>query len=127
MPRSRWAEDLTKEELRQLLIDKQRAERQLRLDHDRRTGRAIVVEPEPFQANLELLRSEALPLDEDDPDEGTGAVPPAPAPIVRRRTRRSWWDRLLLLVELGRGFGPGVCHLQRLRPAQHLKIVKLPR
>lgn len=105
MLRSRWAEDLTKEELRQLLIDKQRAERQLRLDHYRRTGRVIVVEPEPFQANLESLRSETLPLEEDDPEESTGAAQPAPAPIVRRRTRRSWWDRLLLLVELGAVLG----------------------
>ena len=143
MPRNRWAEDLTVEELRQLLIDKQRAERQVRLEHYRRSGRLIVVEPEPYRSSLESLRSEAptpygshLPLRAPEAGAGAGArsaddeaLPPygddealpleeeaesesfpraaARSPAVRRRTRRSWWDRILLLVELSAVIGLG--------------------
>ncbi len=105
MPRSRLLDDLSVEELRQLLFDKQRAERQARLEHFRRTGRLIVVEPQPVPISLESLRSETLPLEEGD-ELTLPSVEPQPAP--RRRVRRSWLDRMLLLVEflavVGLGF-----------------------
>jgi sortase A len=107
VPRSRLLEDLTVEELRQLLIDKQRAERQARLEHFRQTGRLIVVEPQPATASLETLRGEDLPLDESEELEAP-AVEQKPSARLRRRGRRSWLDRMLLLIEffavLGLGF-----------------------
>jgi sortase A len=45
MPRRRAPEDLSVEELRQLLIDKRRGARRERLDHYRRTGRMVGPEP----------------------------------------------------------------------------------
>jgi len=104
---SRSVDDLSSQELRQLLYEKQRAERQARLEHFRRTGRLIVVEPQPGPASLETLRSESLPLEEGDEDEVE--IPAVePRPVVRRRARRStWWDRALLLVELGAVIGLG--------------------
>jgi sortase A len=103
VPHSRF-DDLSVEELRQLLYEKQRAERQARLEHFRRTGRLIVVEPQPGSSNLETLRSEALPLEGED-EIHAPAIEPQPA--AKRRKRRSWWDRLLLLVELGAVIGLG--------------------
>ncbi|NMC77797.1 MAG: hypothetical protein GYA59_00430, partial [Chloroflexi bacterium] len=44
MARKRSVEDLSAEELRHLLIEKRRAERQARLEHFRRTGRVIAVD-----------------------------------------------------------------------------------
>lgn len=107
MPRSRNTDDLTVEELRQLLIEKQQAERQARLEHFRRTGRLIVVEPQPYLAGLEELRSSDLPTEEGDEFEEALATAPAAPPAARRARRRSWFDRLLLLVELAAvaGFG----------------------
>jgi sortase A len=105
VPRSRLLDDLTVEELRQLLIEKQRAERQARLEHFRQTGRLIVIEPQPAAATLDGLRGEDLPLDEGEESELPAALP---RPASRRRARRSWLDRMLLLVEffavLGLGF-----------------------
>ena len=45
MARNRSIDDLSVDELRQLLIEKRRSERHKRLDHYRRTGRGIMVEP----------------------------------------------------------------------------------
>jgi sortase A len=104
MPRSRLVEDLTVEELRELLMQKQRAERQARLDHFRRTGRLIVLEPEPVTPTFENLRSETLLMD-DEPESDSPAVEITRS--TRRRTRRSWWDRTLLLVELAAVVGLG--------------------
>jgi sortase A len=102
VPRSRWVEDWTVEEIRQLLIEKQRAERQARLDHFRRTGRLIVLEPQPSALSLENLRSEML-------EEGgkTKRLAEESKVTSRRRARRSWWDNLLLLVELVAVIGLG--------------------
>lgn len=44
MPRQRSIEDLTSDELRQLLVEKRRAEREARLESFRKTGRVIQVE-----------------------------------------------------------------------------------
>lgn len=86
MPRIRSLDDLTVDELRQLLVEKRRAERQKRLEHFRRTGRVIAVTPQPTPPSLEALRSEVQPSEEV-------AVLPAPR-------RRTWMDRFLLVVEL---------------------------
>lgn len=87
MARRRSIEDLTVEELRHLLIEKQRAERERRLDHYRRTGRVVVVEPQPGYTSLDSLRS----------NEQTGEVLDSqPRPRSKRRT---WLERILFIVE----------------------------
>lgn len=92
MKRQRSAKDLTVDELRQLLIEKRRAERQSRLDHFRRTGRVVHLESDPSPASLENLRSTALPDEEYEPAR-------------QRSLRRIWLDRLLILVEVAAVFG----------------------
>jgi len=84
--RKRTIEDLTTEELRHLLMEKRRSERQARLEAYRRTGRVIQVEPQPETAPLDGLRTEVL-----DSDGNTSPQPRSP--------RRVWMDRLLFLVE----------------------------
>ena len=90
MPRQRSINDLSVEELRRLLIEKQRAERQSRLDAFRRTGRALSV---------------AAPSAErqDFPDIEAERQSSAPyQPIPRRRVIL---DRVLLLIELAAVLG----------------------
>ncbi|HEX9012460.1 MAG TPA: sortase, partial [Anaerolineaceae bacterium] len=82
MPKQRRPEDLSVEELRRLLIEKRRATRQERLEHFRRTGRVIVVDPPPAPVSMEPVQETNLP-----------------APAGRSR-RRVWLDRLLFLVEI---------------------------
>jgi len=82
---------LTVDELRQLLIEKRRSERQKRLDHYRRTGRVILVESIPAQSPLESLQAEPL-LPEDDQ-----LHPP--------KRSRVWLDRLLFLIEVAAVLG----------------------
>ncbi len=86
MPRQRSVEDLTVEELRHLLIEKRRAERQNRLEKYRRTGRVVVVEPQPSANPFETMPTEEVIDDQNVP--------------VRRNPRRVWLDRALLLVEV---------------------------
>lgn len=78
MARQRRPEDLTVEELRQLLIEKRRSTRQGRLEYFRRTGRVINVEP-PAEPSLETTSSQK--------------------PLANRSHRRVWLDRLLFVVE----------------------------
>lgn len=85
MPRKRYAEDLSVEELRLLLIEKQRARRQKRLEYFRRSGRLVVVEDHPTHPLLETLASRPLS------DE---------APSVTANSKRSRLDRLLLAIEI---------------------------
>lgn len=86
-------DDLTVDELRQMLIEKRRIERQNRLDHYRRTGRVILVESVPNPAPAEpLLASTAQPL--------LGADNPRPA-----RRSKVWMDRLLVLIEVAAVLG----------------------
>jgi sortase A len=89
MARSRSVDDLSVEELRRLLAEKQRAQRQARLEAYRRTGRVIVVEPKPASPGLEDLRSDVL-VEES-------VLQPAIRPKSRAKV---WADRFLLLVEL---------------------------
>lgn len=86
MARRRSAEDLSVEELRLLLIEKQRARRQRRLAHYRRSGRLVLIEDQPMGVPLEDLPSRPL-----------GDEEPRPA---GKSSRRAWLDRLLLTVEI---------------------------
>jgi sortase A len=86
--RSRSIEDLTVEELRHLLIEKQRAERERRLDNFRRTGRVVKVEPRPGHTPLTSLRT-----DLENEEERIDATPRP------RSKRRTWVDRILFIVE----------------------------
>lgn len=88
MARRRYADELTVDELRRLLVEKRRAERQGRLDHYRRTGRMVLVEPHPQVRPIETLRADELPADESGP----GSAPP-------RSKQRLFLDRALLVVE----------------------------
>jgi len=87
--RKRTIDDLTTEELRHLLMEKRRTERQGRLDAYRRTGRVIQVEPQPETAPLDGLRTELLEV----------------ASPAQRSPRRVWMDRLLFLVEFAAVIG----------------------
>lgn len=91
MARKRTIDDLTVEELRHLLVEKRRTERQNRLDAYRRTGRVIQVEPQPEVSEFDGLRTESLDYGVD-----------APSPHSRRRI---WLDRLLFLVEFAAVIG----------------------
>lgn len=70
------------EELRRLLIEKRRGARRERLEHFKRTGRVVTVEPESFAPVV-------------DTPEGAGDPPQ-----VQVSTRRRVFDRLLLAVEV---------------------------
>jgi len=82
----RSVEDLTSEELRHLLIEKRRAERARRLDHFHRSGRVVLVEPQPVSSAFEGVGKAA---DEDLSPEASG-----------RSTRRRAFDRVLLTLEV---------------------------
>ena len=98
MARRRSAEDLTVEELRQLLIDKRRAQRQKRIDVYRKTGRVILVEKAGEPPPLDELRS--IPLEDD------GGQPEGTAP-ARPNRARIILDRLLFLIEVAAVLGLG--------------------
>jgi sortase A len=78
-------EDLSVEELRRLLIEKRRGARRERLEHFKRTGRVVDVEPEALEQSAPVV--ETL--------EETGDQPPVPETKRRRVT-----DRILLTVEV---------------------------
>ncbi len=92
--RKRSADELTVDELRQLLIEKRRSERQKRLDTYRRTGRVILVESVPSPAAFDSLKVEAPESESLLPEEGN-------AP----RRSRVWLDRLLLFIEIAAAVG----------------------
>lgn len=87
MPRRRSVDDLSTEELRQLLIERQRAEHEARLEGFRRTGRIIRVDEEPKAARQEEL------LDEVEPE----TLSPA---RKRQQKRKAGLDRFLFAVEI---------------------------
>jgi sortase A len=86
--RTRSVEDLSVEELRRLLVEKQRASHQARLEAYRRSGRLVVVEPLPSTPGLEDVHDDLL---EDTILQPAGRT---------KSRRRVWIDRLLLLVEI---------------------------
>lgn len=92
MRRRRSVEDLTVEELRQILVEKRRAEREQRLERFRRTGRVVRVEPQPSSSAFQT----AQPLDELETDFEAAAPHPR---------RNGWVDRLLLFVEIAAVLG----------------------
>lgn len=81
--RHRSIDELTVDELRQLLIEKHRRERHKRLEAYRRTGRVIMVEPAPYVSPLEGSSEPLLP-------EGEAPLP----------KRKLWIDRVLLAIEV---------------------------
>ena len=85
MARQRNIESLSADELRQLLIQKRRSERQARLENYRRTGRVINVEPERKQQPF------------DNPGDAPSVETAAAAPASPRHV---WADRLLLAIEI---------------------------
>ncbi len=88
--RKRSVDELTVDELRHLLMEKRRSERQKRLDHYRRSGRVILVELVPASSPLDSLqidRSEYDPLLSEDRRTGP-------------RRSRIWFDRFLFLIEV---------------------------
>lgn len=94
--RKRAAEDLSVDELRQILMEKRRSERNKRLDHYRRTGRVIQIESAPARASIDTLT--AYPVDGDLLlSDG-----PAPRPPSKART---FLDRLLFLIEVAAVLG----------------------
>jgi len=82
MPRRKSPEDLSVEELRRLLIEKRRGARRERLEHFKRTGRVVAVEPD---SNAPVV----------DTIEATDDQPSVPVSM-----RRRVMDRLLLVVEV---------------------------
>ena len=82
MARKKAPEDLSVEELRRLLIEKRRGARRERLEHFKRTGRVIDVEPESTAPVVDTL-------------EGPSDQPQVPVSKRRRVT-----DRILLVVEV---------------------------
>ncbi len=86
MARRRPVEDLSTEELRHLLIEKRRAEHNRRLDHFRRSGRVVLVEPQPVTSAFEGIGSPT----EDEPASASQTVS-RPRKIL---------DRLLLVLEI---------------------------
>ena len=90
MKRTRRVKDLSAEELRRLLVEKRRADRQARLAYFRKTGRVVELVSDLDSPLLDLSQGTVLDNVEDN------------------RERRSTWsgfrrifDGLLLLVEIG--------------------------
>ena len=84
MPRRKAPEELSVEELRRLLIEKRRSARRERLEHFKRTGRVVAVEPDAL-ASVPVV----------DTLEETSDQPQVPI-----STRRRVMDRVLLAVEV---------------------------
>ncbi|MDZ4160052.1 MAG: hypothetical protein U1B80_09720, partial [Anaerolineaceae bacterium] len=93
MPKSRSIDKLSVDELRQLLIEKRRAERDSRLERFRRTGRVIAVEPHSEPQTMKPAPDQQFHTDDQ--------LPHAPA----RSGRRKRWDRLLFLIEVAAVLG----------------------
>ena len=88
MPRRKTLEELTSDELRQLLVEKRRAEREARLDAYRKNGRVIRVEGEKSPSPT------LLEIEEEEPEQTTD---------LRKRAkarRRNTLDKLLYGVEI---------------------------
>lgn len=88
MPRRRTVDDLSVDELRRLLVEKRRAEREARLEHFKRTGRILSLDNEETPAD----RFEEPVLLEDDGELLQNG---------RKRKKRGKLDYLLLAVEIG--------------------------
>ncbi len=91
MARRKAPEDLSVEELRRLLVEKRRGVRKERLEHYRRTGRVVTVEPDL----PEIIDKSAPVVDTLENAEGSGSAIAAPV-----NPRRKIIDRILLGVEI---------------------------
>lgn len=89
MSKRKAPEELSEQELRRLLLDKRRVSRRERLDHFRRTGRAIALEPDIPQGAMDSQAELA-----DDTHKPESALE------KRKEVRRRWMDRALLFVEV---------------------------
>lgn len=89
MPRQRSIEDLTSDELRQLLVEKRRAERETRLESFRKTGRVIQVESE----------NPITPILTQRYDEETEEEPLTNRRKARNR-RKKGMERFLFIIEI---------------------------
>lgn len=94
MPKKKAPQDLSVEELRWLLIEKRRTDRQERLERYRKTGRAVILTSDTEHPALENWHTGTL-TDQDDVIQVLN--PP-------RRGKRIW-DGLLLLVEISAVIG----------------------
>lgn len=90
MPRQRSIEDLSSDEIRQLLVEKKRVEREARLEAYRKTGKLIQVEEENPQYDLQ---AESVPVEQEE------EVPRTQRQRARTR-RKKGMDRFLLAVEI---------------------------
>jgi sortase A len=89
------AENLSAEELRRLLVEKRRADRQARLERFRKTGRVVSLSTEIESGMLGSLRSR---------ESEAELLAPAALP-ARRSAGRRLVDGLLLLIEVGAVLG----------------------
>ena len=90
MTNPKQPEDFSEQELRRLLLGKRHDSRQKRLERFRRTGRAVQLAPDLPRVAFSEWRTQP-------PPEGEETDPASPA---RRSSRRRWFDRLLLFVEV---------------------------
>jgi sortase A len=90
--RKKSPRDLSVDELRWLLVEKRRAVRQERIEQYRRSGRAMVITPDPEHAKLDDLHTTPIDVFEES------------APVERQRGRRIL-DGFLLLVEISAVIG----------------------
>ncbi len=86
MARKKNPEDLSIDELRSLLIEKQRAVRQERIDRYRKTGRIVKLAPDVASMPLDGYQSEPE-------DDGSGTD-------LKKRRGRKAFDAVLLIIEL---------------------------
>jgi sortase A len=89
MPRQRSIEDYTSDELRQLLVERRRAEREARLESFRKTGRVIQIETEDPVTPVLIQRD----------DEEIEEVPLNNRQRARQR-RKKGMDRFLFGIEI---------------------------
>lgn len=87
----RPADNLSVEELRRLLVEKRRSERNERLEQFRRTGRVIAIKPEAQPPTLESFTTEVVEGDEIAQEE-----------VLREKKwrRKRIFDRFLLFIEI---------------------------
>ena len=90
MTKPKQPADLSEQQLRRLLLDKRRDSRQRRLERFRRTGRAVRLAPDLPPAALAEWRT-LPPVDELVNDPDLSSLP---------SSKRRWFDRLLLGVEV---------------------------
>jgi sortase A len=95
-------ENLSVEELRRLLIEKQRSDRQLRMEYFSRTGRVVQVESAPA--------APPAPVETHPPEPEPSEAPEAPATRSSRRgqnkdrqpaEKRPWLEKTLYYIEIG--------------------------